>query len=291
VLAFRRAVIVTSIDAGAVRGDLADRLLAIDLGPIGDTSRREDGEVAAAFAAAHPAILGALLDLTAGVLRLLPTIRLATLPRMADYARVLAATDRIRGTDGLARYLGQRSELQREAAEGDRVGAALLAWAPQHLPWAGTASELLDALTPDRPPKDWPGTGRALSGSLRRLAQPLAAAGIVVTFEREAGSGSRRLVRLEQVRATVATVATVAAHSDGATLGDGRIHAESGAEELPWPTAAHPDPTGADAATIAADAPRVLTAPCPLALYRAHEFEQYIRRDGSAGCHACEGAA
>lgn len=63
--------------------------------------------------------------------------------------------------------------------------------------WTGTASELLEALTPDRPPKGWPGTGRALAASLRRLVNPLAAAGIVVTFGER--TMRARPIRLERV--------------------------------------------------------------------------------------------
>lgn len=199
VLAFRRALILTAIDPGAMRGDLSDRLLAVDLAPIGDERRRDDAEIEAAFRAAHPAILAGLLDLTADVLRRLPDVTLTRRPRMADYGRVLAAVDGSLGTAGLARYMAQRGDLQREAAEGDRIGAAVLEWltrAPGG--WEGTAAELLVALTPDRPPKDWPTTPRALSGALRRVAQPLAAAGVAVAFDREAHTG-RRLVRLERI--------------------------------------------------------------------------------------------
>ncbi len=45
VLAFRRCVILTSIDAGALRGDLADRMLLVDLEPIGAADRRTDADL------------------------------------------------------------------------------------------------------------------------------------------------------------------------------------------------------------------------------------------------------
>lgn len=244
VLSFRRAIVLTAIDPGAMRGDLSDRLLAVDLEPIPDDRRRDDGDVAGAFAAAHPALLGALLDLAVATVRRWETTTLTRRPRMADYARVLAAVDAELGTGGLARYMDQRGDLQREAAEGDRLGARLLEWLPAD-GWSGTAADLLEALTPDRPQKDWPTTPRALSGALRRVAQPLAAAGIVVEFTRESGTGGRRVVRLRREgSATVAPSqpsqtsvedrdgrcdgATVDRREDGATVagfraqGDGR---------------------------------------------------------------------
>lgn len=106
----------------------------------------------------------------------------------------------------------------REAAEGDLVGAAVIAYMAGRSEWTGSAGELLAALTPDRPPRGWPATARALSGSLRRLVAPLRSAGIAVAFTREAGSrGGRRLLTLtrEESVPTVATVATVAPRTNG----------------------------------------------------------------------------
>ena len=198
VVAFRRAIYLTAIDPGAMRGDLADRLVTVDLLGIPEHARRDDEAVNTTFGAAHPTILGGLLDLTAKVLAIIPTINLARRPRMADYARVLAAVDVVLGTAALPAYMDQRGELQREAAEGDRIGAAVITFMASRETWSGTASELLAALSPDRPPKDWPGTGRALAGNLRRLIAPLAAAGTNVTFTR-IGHDRTRLVTLEQV--------------------------------------------------------------------------------------------
>jgi hypothetical protein len=42
VYSFRRAVIVTSIDLGAAKGDFGDRLLPINLDPISETQRLTD---------------------------------------------------------------------------------------------------------------------------------------------------------------------------------------------------------------------------------------------------------
>ncbi len=197
VVAFRRAIILTGIDPGAMRGDLADRLLAIDLTEIDERDRQEEAEVEAAFVAAHPAILGSILDLAAAVLRAMPSIQLARRPRLADYGRVLAAVDAILGTNGLDRYLAQRSDLQREAAEGDPIGSAVIAWMEHRTDWTGTATALLEAITPERRPKDWPKSPRGLSGALRRVAQPLKAAGILPTFSQE-GHDKRRIIHLER---------------------------------------------------------------------------------------------
>ena len=197
VVSFRRAVILTAIDPGALRGDLADRLAVVELQPIAGRDRLDETTLEERFATAHPRLLGALLDLMAQVLAALPGVELPRMPRMADYARVLAAVDRALGTAGLPRYLAQRGELQREAAEGDRVGASVIAFMADRRSWTGTAGELLDSLTPEHRTREWPATPRGLSAALRRVAHPLLAAGVVVTFGDRGGHSGRRLVHLE----------------------------------------------------------------------------------------------
>ena len=60
--------------------------------------------------------------------------------------------------------------------------------------WQGTAGELLDRITPDPRPRDWPRTARGLSGQLARLAPALEANGISV--ERPPTRGAQRTITL-----------------------------------------------------------------------------------------------
>src|SRR5262249_18536439 len=82
----QRPVILNGIDAFLRRYDLEDRCLFLHLEPIADSSRRAEAEFWRAFKADYPAILGGLLDAVAGGLGRLPSIQLAELPRMADFA-------------------------------------------------------------------------------------------------------------------------------------------------------------------------------------------------------------
>jgi hypothetical protein len=81
-----RPIILNGIDDIVVRGDLADRSILLLLNPIADDKRRTEKDLSHEFEAAHPAILGALLDAVAHGLRELPNTRLSLLPRMADFA-------------------------------------------------------------------------------------------------------------------------------------------------------------------------------------------------------------
>jgi hypothetical protein len=175
VLAFRRVIALTTIDAGALRGDLAERLLVVELDRIDEADRRPEGEVLAAFDAARPAALGELLTLLAGVLLRLPDVRLPTLPRMADFARVLAALDDLTGWSTLASYTAGAAEVAEAVIASDPFAEAVRLFVmgdparERPRAWSGTTSELLRRITPDRPPRDWPRSPQAATGALKRL--------------------------------------------------------------------------------------------------------------------------
>jgi hypothetical protein len=201
VLAFRRCIVLTSIDHGALRGDLGDRLLLVDLDRIGDDRRRTEADLDAAYRSMRPRLLGALLSAVVRTLAALPTIELHTMPRMADFARVLAALDMAcpELTDGraLAVFDGQRKRIAGEVVESDAVALALVKMMDCRDSWKGTAGELLAALTPTPIPKNWPSNGRAMSGRLRRLRPALLAVGI--KHDPPAETDKTRIHRIERV--------------------------------------------------------------------------------------------
>lgn len=192
VLEFRRVIALTTIDAGALRGDLAERMLTIELQRIPDRERREEVELERAYAAAHASILASLFDLLAEVLAVRDSVTLDSKPRMADFARVLAALDRVRGWDTLGAYTAGARDVVADVIEGDPFGSALVELMRDRSEWTGTAGELLAALdalqSPDdsdiKPrstrPKGWPTTPRAAAGALKRVAPALRAMGIDV---------------------------------------------------------------------------------------------------------------
>lgn len=181
--AFRRCVLLTGIDLGALNGDLAERLLSADLTTISDDERLDEEDLWPMWEQVHARVLGALLDLAASVVRSRPSVRLARKPRMADYARTLAAVDAALGTDGLARYMGAQSRMAREALTGDLFVSAVAA-AISGDGFGGTAADLLHLVTPAdenwRPPKGWPATARSVTQRLHRQAPVMRKAGWTV---------------------------------------------------------------------------------------------------------------
>ncbi len=192
VLRFRKAVILTAIDAGALQGDLADRLVTLELERIDPQHRRTDADLEADFTRQHPVLLGALLDLLARVLDELRYVHLPNLPRMADFAKVLDALDTATGHDdandagsALNRYLGQSEVLAWDVVGDDPVSSAVFDLAVRTSTWTGTATKLLEVITPDPRPKPWPGSPSALAGHLKRYGPALRATGVAVDFDRE----------------------------------------------------------------------------------------------------------
>jgi hypothetical protein len=178
VVAFRRAVIINGIDIQVTQGDLADRLLRVALPRINNGGRRAETAIAQEWKLQWPDILGGLLTLAAKVHQLLPSITVTDLPRMADYANVLAAVDQICGTEGLARYREQAKRVTADTLDHPFINALIDANYSCEL---RTASMILADFTTDdknwRPPKGWPASARAVTSQLTRHAPALRAEG------------------------------------------------------------------------------------------------------------------
>jgi hypothetical protein len=173
VISNRRVVVLNSIDPGALRGDLGDRLVPIELERIEEDERRLDSEIEAEFRRVHPVVFGALLDLLAQVLEELPEVELEGLPRMADFAKVVAAVDKVQGTEALDGYLAIRSDIAQEVVAGDPVAVAVQKFMVDKGEWTGTATELLGELDPWPKPEGWPKGPQPLSAALKRAAPSL----------------------------------------------------------------------------------------------------------------------
>ncbi|AGZ53311.1 ATP-binding protein [Mycobacterium kansasii] len=191
VIAFRRVPIVNGVDLQITQGDLAERALPIELPRI--SKRRNDAELAAAWAEAKPDILGGLLTLAAKVHYRLPDITVPDPPRMADFAYVLAAVDQILGADGLARYR-ERSK----RASADTLDAPFIAeLVERRLSFIGlTGAEILAAARPTapdwKPPKEWPSNARAVTGQLTRHAPALRGQGWLIEHDDARNKRNRR---------------------------------------------------------------------------------------------------
>ncbi len=194
------ALVITSIDPGAIKGDLAERLMPIELERI-TTGRLREEDMLQEFQAALPMALGAILDLVVVALDLMPQIGAPAegWPRMADFATVMAALDQVGGTNALTTYIQVVKDTQADVAAGDPLVDRVLWLLAGDTVWRGSASELLMALDVDDKPAAYRKgfmTAKELSSSLRTLAPVMRTVGVDVTFGK---SGSKRWIRLARV--------------------------------------------------------------------------------------------
>jgi hypothetical protein len=196
----QRPALLNGIEEVVTRGDLLDRSLLLDLPSIPEDRRRPAGEFWREFEAARPKILGALLGAVSTALRRAPQVRLARLPRMADFALwATAAAPALGWTDDYftSIYSTNREQAHESALDASPVAAVIRALADHEQRWEGTAAELLERLTKladeaTRRAKSWPATPRQLGAALRRLAPDLRAVGIMMEFRDQRELGSRR---------------------------------------------------------------------------------------------------
>ncbi len=216
-ITFKRALILTGIDPAGIGEDLRERLLTAELEFIPDERRLLEEVVDERFRAAHPRQLGALLDLLCQVLAELPRVSLQGVPRMADFARIQAALDRVTGWEGFARYGNTRDDAMVELLEGDVLAQAVIRLmeeqtelrdgriADGYIKWVDTPTQLQRELERVHPAarlnKAWPSQPNHLTGRLTRLAPALRRVkGIDIQSGRE-GKGKDRVRHIRITKA------------------------------------------------------------------------------------------
>ena len=209
IIQYQRPVILTTIHAGQLAGDLVERSLPLDLDRITGEKRKTErsaigqdvNEKPGLFDLldqARPAILGAILDLVASVFRSIPAVSVDRLPRMADFGMILAALDHAQGWETFQLYSELVDSETGSLLEGDVFAPRLVKFMDDLSEWSGTATELLDKLTerlkdPDHPPKGWPADATRASGHIKRLAPALRVHNIEVEQCRATDKGRSRI--------------------------------------------------------------------------------------------------
>ncbi|MGY1437147.1 ATP-binding protein [Streptomyces reniochalinae] len=183
---YRRPMLLTGIDVGVIRPDLAERLLPLRLER--PKVRRTEAELWAEYTEALPAILGSLLDLTVKVRA--AEAETPTDLRMADFAHLCAQLDAATGFGALAAYRRSLDDLNDDVIEGDLLAQTVLQHAdgieagePQRMTsteWLHCLSRLYSGENLRPLPKGWPTTGKVLSDRLKRLQPTLAARGVLI---------------------------------------------------------------------------------------------------------------
>lgn len=178
---FRRVVILNGINLSDTRDDLSDRLLPIPLPIIEGRKKRFETDLENLWLLEYSRMLGALYDLCSVVLRELENTQVEELPRMADFARILATLDRVLGTSSLNEYTNMIQNAAATIIDNDPFLKSLEE--SIHVTWRGSANELKDFLARvsvrifDR---GYPQSAKAFTDKLKRSAPTLRKRGWIV---------------------------------------------------------------------------------------------------------------
>ncbi|KFB69278.1 PriCT-2 domain-containing protein [Candidatus Accumulibacter vicinus] len=183
-------VVLNGIGAVITRADLLDRTIALCLPTIRE--RMTEDEHTLALTEAAPVIFGALLDLFARTLALLPSVSIppAQRPRMADFAHLREAMNRAMGGKSgefLDLYTNHRRDAIRRTVDSNPVSVACMEFVEKGKSYSGTVKGLLTELNAFSMSMErgdyWPKSPRGLGDSLRRIAPALRQLGIQVSVE------------------------------------------------------------------------------------------------------------
>lgn len=188
----QRPILLNGIDDIGVRPDLGERCLLLSLEPIADNARKEEQRLRADFAAALPGLLGALLTVAQRAFVVAPLVRLASRPRMADFATLGAAVAVALGrpeASFLEAYMRNALCITGAALDAHPVAHAVIALMEGASHWKGTPTELYGlfkrgASEDARRSEQWPHGVNAMGDALRRLAPELRKIGIDVRSHR-----------------------------------------------------------------------------------------------------------
>jgi len=185
-----RPILLTGIDSPASRGDLLDRALVVTLPAMSDEARGDEAALWTRYEQMRPALLGALLDAAACALRGRDGVTLDRRPRMADACTWVVAAepalDWPAGTTTTA-WFGARDTASKDLIADDAVAQAVIGYIAEVEAWEGITTALLTVLNAQatdttKRSRSWPGTPKALSNALRRLAPDLRRAHVHIEF-------------------------------------------------------------------------------------------------------------
>ncbi|HEX2429081.1 MAG TPA: hypothetical protein VHI53_14235 [Gaiellaceae bacterium] len=191
-----RPIALNGIEEFAVRGDLLDRAVTLNLPPISEY--RDEDEFWSSFDTDHPRILGALLDAASHALANHATT-IAPNIRMADFARWVSAAEpalNLEAGSFVTAYRTNREQAVRLTLDASPISAPVIEVAAKG--FEGTATALLarlNELVSDevRKQREWPKAAHTLSGRLRRLAPALRRVQVYVAFDRNTQGRSLRI--------------------------------------------------------------------------------------------------
>ncbi len=199
IYSFQRCVGLNGINVVPQKADLLDRSILFKLETISPNMRKPEQQIWAAFEEKRPFILDAIFDTLSKAMAIQPSVKLAALPRMADFAVwgcAIAEALGYKQVDFLSAFSSNARVRNSEAINSNPVAMAVITFMDGRTEWRGTASELLSELNfiadrhrIDRKQKFWPKAPHILTRRLNEAQPNLRAIGIQVVTGDRASSG------------------------------------------------------------------------------------------------------
>ena len=185
VIQLKRPVVLNGISAAVTQQDLVSRTVTVEVPVIHDAQAKDRLEEE--FEAKRPEILGALLDISASALEILPEMSLPAerRPRLLEFALLGMAVAKSMGRDPeefMRQYDAARQDGLERTLEASPVATAIRDWAEIHPGEVRDepAKRWLEILTDYKPQgtDTWPRSAKGLGDAMRRAAPALRQLGI-----------------------------------------------------------------------------------------------------------------
>jgi hypothetical protein len=206
IYSFMRCIGINGINLVTTRPDLLERSLLVELEPIESTERRAEKELYESFKKDLPFILGGVFDVLVKTIQIQPTIKIDSLPRMADWTIWGCAIAEALGytkEEFLDAYKNNVNRQTEMLLNENIVAIAVIAFMEKHNDWRDTPTGLLRELSLqaafehiDTTEKYWPKASNSLSRKLNELSPSLKKMGILVTINTK---GTERYIELKNI--------------------------------------------------------------------------------------------
>ena len=216
----KRCIGINGINMVAIRPDLQERCLLVELEPIPDEKRCSEKDFIEHFEAEKAAFLGACFDVIAKAMKLKKNLKLAIKPRMSDFFEwgyCFAQAMDYKSEAFVEAYMHNLKTQYIESIHSDFVMKLLYGFINEKLNWEGTSEDLnseLFKLACNRGlieyKREWKVTANSLGKNLNRYKPAFKQLGIYIE---KVQTHSQRIIRVVK-KSVVATVANVATESE-----------------------------------------------------------------------------
>lgn len=224
---------VTTIGTIHNRPDLWERSITFTLERMPTECRRTEKDTWAEFYENLPSILGGVFDALAAAMAIYPTVKLADLPRMADFATwgyAVAEALGGRGDEFLSDYIGSGQQQTLASLETNTFAGAIVSLIDAGESLDGTFGEVVEKLREHAKPADKDNTfpsAKGFRGALDRILPNLEELGIEVNMtkpgEGRTARGKGHVVIRKRIAAAPPVDPAAVAELAGLVFDDGEL--------------------------------------------------------------------